>query len=65
MNVPGKNNIVIAAIVIIDAESRWVCSATLQDVSKDKLAKVVVPRLQDEHAFAVDDAISVFVRDSR
>jgi hypothetical protein len=45
MNVPGKNNIVIAAIVIIDAESRWVCSATLQDVSKDKLVVVVVSRL--------------------
>jgi hypothetical protein len=28
MNVPGKNNIVIAAIVIIDEESRCVCRAT-------------------------------------
>jgi ABC-type anion transport system duplicated permease subunit len=29
INVPGRNSIVTAAIVIMDAESRCVCSATL------------------------------------
>lgn len=28
MNVPGRKSMVIAAMVIIEAESRWVCFAT-------------------------------------
>ena len=32
-NVPGRKSIVIAAIVIIDAESRCVCSATFKRVN--------------------------------
>lgn len=33
-NVPGRKSIVIAAIVIIDAESRCVCSATFERVNE-------------------------------
>jgi hypothetical protein len=61
-NVPGRKNMVIAAMVIIDAESRCVCSATFEQVSKCWCNDASI---RSEHTIAVDVAISVLVRASR
>jgi hypothetical protein len=45
-NVPGRKSIVIAAIVIIDAESRCVCSATFERINTRRSAMgSIVPAL--------------------